>query len=97
MIRLQIVKQIERAENQNFHNGAEKLMRSIEGMCVKASAFDADPLIVGVKAGQCIDLNKDEVREIQPSDYLTKSLLTHYSEDAECPLWKKSVLEWCRR
>ena len=94
-IRHQTIKQIERAENGNFLSGAEGLMRTIEGIRIKASAFDSDPLIVGAQGGQCIDLKTGGARDIQAEDYLTKSISSHYSDDAQCPIWKKSVLEWC--
>ena len=56
--------------------------------------FDASPLIAGLQGGQCIDLKTTTVREIRGSDFLTKTLGVGYDPQADCPLWKKSILEW---
>lgn len=93
--RYQKIRQIEAAESNNFLSGAEKLLRAIDGVAIEYSIFDANPLIVGLKGGECIDLVSKNVRKIIPNDYLTKTLAVTYDSTADCGLWKKSILEWC--
>ena len=93
-LRGSIIKEIERAENSGFLNGAESLMRSKPSMAIKAKDFDDDPYLVGLENGQVLDLRTSSVRPIQQSDYLTKRINTPYIFGATCPLWEKSVLQW---
>jgi len=89
-----ILRQIQAAENFTFLSGTAKVLRTEANIEKSISIFDASPLIAGLQGGQCIDLKTNTVREIRGSDFLTKTLGVGYDPQADCPLWKKSILEW---
>lgn len=90
-----ILKDIERAGSAGFISGTESVMRSVEGISISCNLFDANPLIVGMHNGTLYDLKENSSRNIKSSDYLTKSISTGYNNSSKCPLWEKSIDEWC--
>jgi putative DNA primase/helicase len=95
-IRSSALNEIERAENANFLIGTEKILQSHEELMMEACVFDADKYLVGLENCQCLDLRTSIIRKIKDTDYITKRINTPFLEDANCDLWEKSVLEWCR-
>lgn len=85
-----------KAERNNFIGGAITLIRALHGVTVRQAIFDANPYLVGFMDGMCADLKTGEVRQIQPDDYLTKTLGTYFDPDAVCPKWRTKVDEWSR-
>ena len=90
------IKQIERAEKAKFIHGSSEIIKTIQESQLTPSDFDSNPYLVGFSDGNCFDLSKCEVRKIERKDYLTKSVNAIYDPDATCPLWEKSLIEWCR-
>jgi P4 family phage/plasmid primase-like protien len=90
-----ILTAIKKAEKNSFIQGAQSLLQVIEGITVNKNEFDANPYIVGFQGGGCADLKDLNVRDIEPSDKLTKLAGTEYRAGEGCPIWEKSVLEWC--
>lgn len=88
---------IQKAEKQHFIAGSMTLMKALIKVTVRQEVFDANPYMVGLQDGMCIDLKSGEVRRITPSDYITKTLGTHYSPGADCPKWKESLRDWTRK
>jgi putative DNA primase/helicase len=72
-----------------------KLMPSVDYKEFNFENFDANPYLVGLAKGQCLELKTGTVRAIRKEDYLTKSIGVTYEESADCPIWKRSILEWC--
>ncbi len=89
-----VIKEIERAENSGFLNGAESILRSMPELEIDAAAFDADPYLVGLENGQVLDLRTSSVRAINQTDYLTKRINTPYIAGATSQLWEKSIRTW---
>lgn len=94
--RSKALKQIEKAESRKFLTGVEGLMRCEPAIQVQPNIFDADPYLLGLKDGQCYDLKKCMVRDIYADDYLTKAVNTSFDSEATCPVWEKSIYQWCR-
>lgn len=78
----------------SFLNGTYSLLSTQDDVHVYPDQFDSNIYLVGLKDGMCYDLEKSEVRRIEPSDYLTKCLGTHYDQAATCELWEKCMEEW---
>ena len=90
------IKQIERAEKAKFISGCRDIIKTIQEERLVPSDFDSSPYLVGFSDGNCFDLSKCEARKTERKDYLTKSVNATYDPDATCPLWDKSMIEWCR-
>jgi putative DNA primase/helicase len=88
--------EIERCENSGFIDGTRKLLRSISNIEANVSDFDSNPMYVGLSSGFYIDLNTTTAYEITPAKLITKSLNAICDQNAKCPLWEKSVNEWCK-
>lgn len=85
-----------KAERQNFIAGAMTLLKSLEKITVRQTIFDANPYLVGLHDGMCVDLRTREVRQIKPADYVTKVLGTHFAAGADCPIWRRCIDDWTR-
>jgi len=93
--RLRELKNLERAESAGFINGTESVLKSVAGISIPYTAFDADPLLVGMNEGCLYNLKNNTVRSIEPNDYLMKHIYANFNNESKCPLWEKSILQWC--
>lgn len=94
-VSLEELKEIERAGSAGFINGTESVLKNLENIAISCSVFDAAPLIAGMKEGDLYNLENNTYRRIEPTDYLTKHIFANFDNDSECPLWEKSINEWC--
>ena len=85
---------IQNSENDTFLRGTTSVLSTEKDIEQSISIFDASPLLVGLRDGQCIDLKTNTVREIRGTDLLTQKLGVAYDPNALCPIWEKSILEW---
>ncbi len=85
---------IRKTEKSTFINGTLLLLKSLEGVQVNKSDFDANPYIVGFQGGKCVNLQTLTIRDIRPEDKLTKLAGAAYEPNARCPIWEKSILDW---
>ena len=59
---------------------------------VKTDDLDKDPWLFNVKNGT-IDLRTGEIREHRQGDLITRIANVEYDKDADCPAWKKFIME----
>lgn len=86
---------LQKLNNSPFAKGVITLLPSVSNINFKYSEFDCDHFLVGLPNKKCLDLKTIAVRSIKPSDNLTKSIGAPFDVNATCPVWEKSVLEWC--
>lgn len=86
---------IQKCNSAGFTKGVVSLLASVTNSCFKFNQLDSNPYLVGLTDGICLDLKMVHVRTIEPTDNLTKSIGASYNANATCPLWEKSILEWC--
>lgn len=89
------ISKLERLSSANFVDGVKKLLPSVQYKDFIFENFDESKHLVGLSDGQCLDLKAATVRAIRREDYLTKSTGIRFDKSADCPTWKRSVLEWC--
>lgn len=90
------IERIEKLGYSRVVEGVMKLLPAVNYRDFNFENFDANPYLFGLANGQCLDLKTQVVRPIRQDDYLTKSSGISYEENADCPIWKRSVLEWCK-
>lgn len=86
---------LEKLASATFVDGVMKLLPSVQYTDFTFKNFDENKHLVGLSNGQCLDLKAVSVRPIRRDDYLTKSTGIRFDKSADCPTWKRSVLEWC--
>jgi putative DNA primase/helicase len=86
---------IQKANSAGFTKGVVSLLASVTNSFFKFNQLDSNPYLVGLTNGKCLDLKMLNVRTIEPTDNLNKSIGATYDLNATCPLWERSVLEWC--
>jgi putative DNA primase/helicase len=59
---------------------------------VKTYSLDKNPWLLNVQNGT-IDLRTGELREHRREDYITRIANVNYERGADCPVWKKFVME----
>ena len=59
---------------------------------VKSEELDNDPWLLNVKNGT-IDLRSRELKEHSPQDLITRVANVHYDKEADCPIWRRFLLE----
>lgn len=69
-----------------------EIAKGDDAIKIHASDLDANPRYVAVQNGE-IDLEKLEFIPADPKHYITMVMGVKYEKDADCPLWKKTVLE----
>jgi putative DNA primase/helicase len=66
-----------------------RLARS-EPIAIKASEFDADPMLLGARNG-VVNLRDGTFRESRREDYISKNLGSKFQAGAESALWKRFI------
>jgi putative DNA primase/helicase len=59
---------------------------------VKTDDLDKDPWLLNVENGT-VDLRTGELREHRQEDMITKTARVAYDKNADCPIWKKFLME----
>ena len=67
---------------------AVTLLKGQPSVQIHATDLDANPLLLGVKNGQCIDLRTGMVFDLTPEHLITKSVGCEYDPYAQCPQWE---------
>jgi putative DNA primase/helicase len=67
---------------------AVTLLKGQPKVQIHADELDANPMLLGVKNGQCIDLRTGMVFELTPEHLITKSVGCEYDPYAQCPQWE---------
>ncbi len=74
-----------RAERSSFVEGAARLLKALPGITMHQEFFDSDPLLVGLKSGEVLDLRSAKVRPMVAGDYVTRTLNAPFDIAAGCP------------
>jgi len=81
---------IAKLESPSFANGVEELLRKRGSIQVPATAFDADPWLLGTLSG-VIDLRTGEFRQGRREDMISRATLVDPDFESDCPLWCKFI------
>lgn len=68
---------------------AVTLLKGQPKVQIHAQELDANPLLLGVKNGQCIDMRTGMVFDLTPEHLITKSVSCEYDPYAQCPQWEE--------
>jgi putative DNA primase/helicase len=68
---------------------AVTLLKGQPNVQIHAYDLDANPLLLGVKNGQCIDLKTGMVFDLTPEHLITKYVGCNYDPYAQCPQWEE--------
>ena len=82
----------EAVRNISFAGGVEKFARSDRQMVATSETWDRDPFLLGTPAGT-VDLRTGELREPDPRDGITKITAVAPAETADCPRWRRFLVE----
>lgn len=80
------------SQKANMYKHMVEIARGDQRICIHASELDAQTRYVAVKNGE-IDLLRLEFIPADPKHYLTQCMGVSFDATADCPLWKKTVLE----
>jgi putative DNA primase/helicase len=90
--RLDIEKHAMQTESARRRKAFVEAASWIPELNVKTDNLDNDPWLLTVRNGT-IDLRTGEIREQRPEDLITKIANVDYDRNADCPEWKKFVME----
>jgi putative DNA primase/helicase len=90
--RLQIEKYAIQSESVKKREAFVKAASWIPALNIKTDDLDKDPWLLNVENGT-IDLRTGEMREQRQEDLITKIAKVKYDADADCPVWKKFIME----
>lgn len=80
------------SQKANMYKHMVEIARGDQRICIHASELDAQTRYVAVKNGE-IDLLTLEFIPANQEHYLTQCMGVAFDAEADCPLWKKTVLE----
>jgi putative DNA primase/helicase len=63
------------------------LLKGQPGVEIQPNDLDANPMLLGLKNGQCMDLTTSMVLAMEPHHMVTKSVGCEYDPYAQCPQW----------
>lgn len=89
------LKHIEGKENMSFVKGTVDAIRSRENVAIQLEEIDSNIYHLGLPDGKFFDLKTNTLHTISHENVITRSIATTYDPSAKCPLWEKSILEWC--
>jgi putative DNA primase/helicase len=90
--RIEIEKHAIQSESARRRKAVIEVASWIPELNIKADDLDGDPWLFNVKNGT-IDLRTGEIREQKQEDYITRIANVEYDRNAECPVWKKFIME----
>jgi putative DNA primase/helicase len=90
--RLDIEKHAVQSESVRRRKALIEAASWIPELNVKTDDLDTDPWLFNVRNGT-IDLKTGEIREHNPDDLITRIANVDYDPSADCPHWKKFIME----
>lgn len=72
---------------------AVTLLKGQPGVEVQTSDLDANPMLLGLKNGLCMDLTTSMVFDMAPHHLVTKTVGCEYDPYAQCPQWETFLRE----
>jgi len=90
--RLEIEKHGMQSESARRRKAVIEVASWIPELNIKTDNLDTDPWLFNVKNGT-IDLRSGELREQRSEDLITRVANVEYNRDADCPAWKKFIME----
>jgi putative DNA primase/helicase len=90
--RLEIEKHAMQSESARRRKAVIEVASWIPELNLKTDDLDGDPWLFNVKNGT-IDLRTGEIREHKQEDYITRIANVEYDKAAECPVWRKFIME----
>ena len=90
--RLEIERHAMQSESARRRKALIEVASWIPDLNVETENLDSDPWLINVQNGT-IDLRTGEIREHKPDDLMTKIANVEYDKAADCPVWKKFVME----
>lgn len=84
--KVRTIQAIRKHEDENRVRGARALAESEPALSADYRQFDRHPLLLNCANGT-LDLSTMELREHQPTDYLTQLCPVEFDPSAECPRW----------
>ena len=80
------------SEKKSAIDNMIQLTSKEDGISRSSGALDADPWVFGVRNG-VVDLRSGKCIAPRPNHYITKQGQVDFVENAECPTWRKFLLE----
>ena len=90
--RIDIEKHAMQSESARRRKALIEVASWIPELNVKTENLDKDPWLFNVRNGT-IDLRNGNVREQMPEDLITRIANVEYIPNADCPVWKKFIME----
>ena len=81
-----------RSENQNMISSSVIIAKSIPGFVSTAEDWNQNDLLFQLTNG-VIELHSNKFRNGNPTDMISNCAGIAYDPNADCPLWKKTILE----
>jgi putative DNA primase/helicase len=86
-------KHVTKSLNATSLMNAVTLLKGQPSVEVQTQALDANPMLLGLKKGKCLDLTTGMVFEAEPQHLITKSAGCEFDPFAKCPMWEAFLLE----
>jgi putative DNA primase/helicase len=90
--RLDIEKHAMQSESARRRKALIEVASWIPELNVKTDDLDKDPWLLNVKNGT-VDLRTGELRGHRPEDLITRCADVGYDKNADCPVWRKFLME----
>jgi len=90
--RLDIEKHGMQSESARRRKALIEVASWIPELNVKTDELDKDPWLLNVRNGT-VDLRTGEIREQRPDDLITRRANVVYDKNADCPVWRKFLME----
>jgi len=90
--RLDIEKHAMQSESARRRKALIEVASWIPELNVETGDLDTDPWLFNVRNGT-IDLRTGELREHRPKDLITRYTNVDYDPQADCPVWRKFLME----
>jgi putative DNA primase/helicase len=90
--RIELERHATQSESARRRKSLIEVASWIPELNIKTDDLDTDHWLLNVRNGT-IDLKTGGLREHRREDYITKIANVHFAEGAECPVWKKFIME----
>lgn len=72
---------------------AVALLKGQPGVEAQTRDLDANPMLLGLRKGQCLDLTNGMVFDMEPHHLITKFVGCEFDPFAQCPMWEAFLLQ----